>query len=168
VHFKHPSTLRSMSQKIMILLHHKLGNFILFKLCMEPSVFSIAIKRNKQKYGAISMVAMTTSKQCIVVPWKILYLCNNQIASLAQFIDTCFYKEKKCPILILQLIYWFTFFWHHYKLIDVFLTQLQIYLLLSDTATNWLMYICYRYKLIYIFRIKLYMYHVFPQYRGDM
>jgi hypothetical protein len=32
-------------------------------------------------------------------------LCNNQIASLAQFIDTFFYKEKKCPILFLQLVY---------------------------------------------------------------
>jgi hypothetical protein len=52
-------------------LYHKLGNFILFKLSMESSVFNIAIKRNKQKYGAVSTVAMTTSKQCIVVPWKI-------------------------------------------------------------------------------------------------
>jgi hypothetical protein len=34
-HFKHPSISMSMSQKIMI--HHKLGNFILFKLLMEPS-----------------------------------------------------------------------------------------------------------------------------------
>jgi hypothetical protein len=25
------------------------------------------------------------------------YLCNNQIARLAQFIDTCFYNKKMCP-----------------------------------------------------------------------
>jgi hypothetical protein len=30
---------------------------------MEPSVSNIAIKRNKQKYGATSTVVMTTSKQ---------------------------------------------------------------------------------------------------------
>jgi hypothetical protein len=30
---------------------------------MEPSVFNIAIKRNKRKYGATSTVVMTTSKQ---------------------------------------------------------------------------------------------------------
>jgi hypothetical protein len=34
---------------------------------MEPSVFNIAIKRYKRKYGATSTVAMVTSKQCIVV-----------------------------------------------------------------------------------------------------
>jgi hypothetical protein len=34
-------------------------------------VFNIAIKRNKRKYGVTSMVVMTTSKQYIVVPWKI-------------------------------------------------------------------------------------------------
>jgi hypothetical protein len=39
---------------------------------MEPYVFNIAIKRNKQKYGVTSTVAMTTSKQYIVVPWKIV------------------------------------------------------------------------------------------------
>jgi hypothetical protein len=43
-------------------------------------------------------------------------LCNNQIASLAQFIDTqniilyfvdtCCYKENKYPILFLQLVYY--------------------------------------------------------------
>jgi hypothetical protein len=84
-----------MSQKIMI--HHKLGNFFLFRLLMEPSVFNIAIKRNKRKYGATSTVAMTTDKQCIViVVHNGKYLCNNQVA-IAQFIDTCFYKEKKVP-----------------------------------------------------------------------
>jgi hypothetical protein len=30
-------------------------------------VFNIAIKRNKRKYRVTSTVAMTTSKQCIVV-----------------------------------------------------------------------------------------------------
>jgi hypothetical protein len=95
VHFKHPSTSRSMSQKIMI--HHKLGNFILFKLCMRKHhMFNIAIRRNKRKCGATSTVAKTTSKQCIVLQWKIP-ICNNQIASLAQFINTCFYKKKKVP-----------------------------------------------------------------------
>jgi hypothetical protein len=58
---------------------------------MEPSVLNIAIKRNQQKYGVTFMVAMTT--QCMVVPGK--YLCKNQIASLAQLIETFFYKEKK-------------------------------------------------------------------------
>jgi hypothetical protein len=70
---------------------------------MESSVFDTAIKRNKRKYGATSTVAMTTSKQCVVVPWKILPICNNQVASLAEFIDICFYSEKKCPILFLSL-----------------------------------------------------------------
>jgi hypothetical protein len=68
-------------------------------------VFNIAIKRNKRKYEATSTVAMTTCIQCIVVPWKIprsienfsillgKYLRNNQVASIAQFIDTYFYKE---------------------------------------------------------------------------
>jgi hypothetical protein len=43
------------------------------------------------------------------------YLCNNQIASLAQFIDTCFYKENKYPILFLNLIYLthVLFVWQH-------------------------------------------------------
>jgi hypothetical protein len=44
---------------------------------MGPSVFNIALKRNKRKYGATSTVAITLSKQCIVVPWKIP--CKNQI-----------------------------------------------------------------------------------------
>jgi hypothetical protein len=61
---KDPSTARSMLQKIMI--HHKLGHFILFKLCIEPSLFNIAVKRNKQKYGVISTVAMTTSEQVLL------------------------------------------------------------------------------------------------------
>jgi hypothetical protein len=38
-------------------LHQKLGNFILFKLYMEPSVFNVALKREKRKYGATSTVA---------------------------------------------------------------------------------------------------------------
>jgi hypothetical protein len=32
------------------------------------------------------------------------YLCNNQIASLAQFIDTCFYNEK-VPHSTLKLVW---------------------------------------------------------------
>jgi hypothetical protein len=105
---------RSMSQKIMI--HHKLGNFILFKLYMEPSVFNIEIKRNKRKYGVTSTVTMTiTSKQCIVVPWKIPIL-NNQVASLAQFINTCFYKEQKVPLSIFEtgLLCWTYYYVLHY------------------------------------------------------
>jgi hypothetical protein len=31
----------------------------------------MSIKIYKQKYGVTSSVAMATSKQCIVVPWKI-------------------------------------------------------------------------------------------------
>jgi hypothetical protein len=109
LHFKHPSNSQSISQKIMI--HHKLGNLILFKLCMEPSVFKISLKINKQKYGTTSMVAMTTSKQCIfdVFLYDGKYLCNDQIANLAQFIDTCFDKEKKCLILFLKLFFFFLY-----------------------------------------------------------
>jgi hypothetical protein len=70
VHFKHSSISRSMLQKIMI--HHKLGNFILFKLCMEPTVFNIVIKRNKRKYGATFSVVMAESiSNALFLPWKI-------------------------------------------------------------------------------------------------
>jgi hypothetical protein len=34
-------------------------------------VFNVVLKRKKRKYGATFMVAMATSKQCIVVPWEI-------------------------------------------------------------------------------------------------
>jgi hypothetical protein len=46
----------------------KIGNFILFKLLLEPTLFDITIKKYKQKYGATSTVAMAISMQCIVVP----------------------------------------------------------------------------------------------------
>jgi hypothetical protein len=64
-------------------------------------VFNVALKRKKRNYEATSTVAMATSKQL----YHGKYICNNQIASVAQFIDTCFYKEKKCPILLLKLVY---------------------------------------------------------------
>jgi hypothetical protein len=48
---------------------------------------------------------MATRQVSNVLLYHGKYLCNNQIASLAQFIDTCFYKEKMCPILLLKLVY---------------------------------------------------------------
>jgi hypothetical protein len=74
-------------------------------MCMEPPVFNIAIKGNKQKYGATSTVVMTKRSNVLLYHGK--YPCNNQIANLVQFIDTCFYKEKKCPILFSKLVYCF-------------------------------------------------------------
>jgi hypothetical protein len=71
-------------------------------------VFNIAIKRNKQKYRATSTVAMTTSKQCIVVKWKIpMQKLNCKSCPILTSAST---KEKKCRILILKLVYWFFWF----------------------------------------------------------
>jgi hypothetical protein len=92
---KHPSTSRSMSQKIMI--HHELGNCILFKLYMETSVFNIAIRETSENTEPPPRLQWQQVNNVLLYHGK--YLCNNQIASLAQFIDTCFYKEKKWPIL---------------------------------------------------------------------
>jgi hypothetical protein len=60
---------------------------------MEFFVFNIAIKRNERKYGGTSTVAMTKAKCILLCHGK--YLCNNQISSLAQFIDT--WQGKKVP-----------------------------------------------------------------------
>jgi hypothetical protein len=38
---------------------------------MESSVFNIAKQRNKGKHEATSTIAMTKSKQCIVVTWTL-------------------------------------------------------------------------------------------------
>jgi hypothetical protein len=48
-------------------------------------MFKIVIKKNKQKYGAISTVVMTTSKQCIIVPWKIPMQQSNRRVSKVEW-----------------------------------------------------------------------------------
>jgi hypothetical protein len=75
----------------------RMGQFL---ICLRRSVNIVG---NICLYLVIhsSSVAMETN----VLLYHRKYLCNNQIASLAQFIDTCFYKEKKGPILFLKLVY---------------------------------------------------------------
>jgi hypothetical protein len=84
----------------MIITPKKIGNFIFFKLFLEPNMLDIAIKVYKGKYGATSSVVMAISEQCIV-PWKI-HICINKIENFAHFIYISFHKEKKFPHLIFE------------------------------------------------------------------
>jgi hypothetical protein len=97
-----PSILQSMSQKIMI--HQKLGNFILFKLCLEPNVFVIAIKVYKRTNVTISSVFIATSRQCIIVPWKIP-VGNNQNENFCPLCLNYLQHGIKCPILFFKIVY---------------------------------------------------------------
>jgi hypothetical protein len=76
-----------------MILKSKNRKAILFKLLVEPTSVLYCNKRYKWKYGATSLVAMTTSKQCIVVPFG-KHLCNNLVASFVPFI---YIKGKNAP-----------------------------------------------------------------------
>jgi hypothetical protein len=52
----------------------KIRNFILFKLLLELTVFDIAIKIYKQKYGVTSSVAMATGIGINII---VVYLMEN-------------------------------------------------------------------------------------------
>jgi hypothetical protein len=66
-HFKHPYLLCEAYHRKLWQLHQKIGNFILFKPLLEPTVFDIAIKIYNENMESPPRLPC----KHIVVPWKI-------------------------------------------------------------------------------------------------